>query len=98
MNIASILDSGANVQIVVTAADLKEFALALAKELKQQPKPQQDEQCDRLLTAAEVAAMLGVSKITLHRWEKDGYLKPVRIGGGLVRYKEKDVQQIARQA
>lgn len=66
MNIASILDSGANVQIVCTAA--------------------------------EVAAMLGVSKITLHRWEKDGYLKPVRIGGGLVRYKEEDVQQIARQA
>lgn len=97
MNIASILDSGANVQIVVTAADLKEFALALAKELKPQQKPQ-DEQCDRLLTVTEVTEMLGVSKITLHRWEKDGYLKPVRIGGGLVRYKEKDVQQIARQA
>lgn len=96
MNIASILDSGANVQIVVTAADLKEFALALAKELKPQQKPQ-DEQCDRLLTVTEVTEMLGVSKITLHRWEKDGYLKPVRIGGGLVRYKAKDVQQIARQ-
>ncbi len=98
MNIAELLTANAVVQLVVTAADLKEFALALAKELKQQPKPQQDAQCDRLLTAAEVAATLGVSKITLHRWEKDGYLKPVRIGGGLVRYKEKDVQQIARQA
>lgn len=97
MNIASILDSGANVQIVVTAADLKEFALALAKELKQQPKPQQDAQSDRLLTVTEVTEMLGVTKPTLHRWEKDGYLKPVRIGGGLVRYKAKDVQQIARQ-
>lgn len=51
-----------------------------------------------VVTAAEVAATLGVSKITLHRWEKDGYLTPVRIGGGLVRYKRKDVQQIARQA
>ena len=96
MDIASILDSGANVQIVCTAADLKEFALALAKELKPQPK-QQDAQCDRLLTVAEVTEMLGVTKPTLHRWEKDGYLKPVRIGGGLVRYKAKDVQQIARQ-
>lgn len=95
-NLASILDSGANVQIVVTAADLKEFALALAKELKPQQKPQ-DEQCDRLLTVTEVTEMLGVTKPTLHRWEKDGYLKPVRIGGGLVRYKAKDVQQIARQ-
>lgn len=97
INIAELLAANAAVQLVVTAADLKEFALALAKELNPQQKPQ-DEQCDRLLTAAEVAATLGVSKITLHRWEKDGYLKPVRIGGGLVRYKEKDVQQIARQA
>lgn len=43
-------------------------------------------------------AELLTANAALHRWEKDGYLKPVRIGGGLVRYKEKDVQQIARQA
>lgn len=97
INIAELLTANAAVQLVVSAADLKEFALALAKELKPQQKPQ-DEQCDRLLTVTEVTAMLGVTKPTLHRWEKDGYLKPVRIGGGLVRYKEKDVQQIARQA
>lgn len=97
MNIAELLTANAAVQLVVTAADLKEFALALAKELKQQPKPQQDAQCDRLLTVTEVTEMLGVTKPTLHRWEKDGYLKPVRIGGGLVRYRKKDVQQIARQ-
>lgn len=94
INIAELLTANAAVQLVVSAADLKEFALALAKELK----PQQQQDNDRLLTADEVAETFGVTKKTLQRWEKDGYLTPVRIGGGLVRYKRKDVQQIARQA
>ena len=44
-------------------------------------------------SADKVAEMLSVSKPTLWRWEKSGYLIPVRIGGK-VRYKMSDVKRI----
>jgi len=35
----------------------------------------------KLLRIGEAAEMLGVSKVTLRRWDKKGILKPVRVGG-----------------
>lgn len=41
----------------------------------------------QMLNAREAAAYLGVSKNTLYRMEKDGYLIPFRTPGGHRRYK-----------
>lgn len=41
----------------------------------------------------KVAEMLGVEVVTLWRWDKQDYLKPVRIGGK-VRYRMSDIQNI----
>lgn len=48
---------------------------------------------EHLFTAEQTADMLKVSKVTLWRWEKNGYLAPILIGGKK-RYRNSDLQQI----
>lgn len=45
------------------------------------------------LTRKEVSELIGVSLMTLHRWEKDKVLVPVRFGHS-VRYKLSDIQKM----
>ena len=45
---------------------------------------------DEFLTRKEVSELLGVSLVTLHKWDKKGILKPSRIGRR-VRYLKSDV-------
>ena len=87
MNIASLIESEANVQIVVTLSDLKEFALTVASEVMAAKEEY------RYLTPDDVSEMLGVSKNTLWRWEKEKYLIPIKVGRKS-RYKLSDVKSI----
>lgn len=48
---------------------------------------------DELLTTAEVADLLRVTRQTLTRWRKDGKLPAVKIGR-LVRFKRSDVEAL----
>ena len=78
MNIRDLLTSEAHVSIMVTPADLREFAISLINETlaaKTEEKPSEE-----YLSTDEAATMLGVSKNTLWRWAKNGYLSPVKIG------------------
>lgn len=74
MNIQELLSSGQNVTIAVTPADLREFALTVAEEVKASwtTKDRQDKR----LTAKEAAEQLGVTVNSLYRWNKNGYLSP----------------------
>ena len=74
MNIRELLDSGQNVIIAVTPADLKEFALSVAEEVRS--AMESSEPSDARLTLREAASMLGVTTGTLWRWRKTGYLVP----------------------
>lgn len=49
-----------------------------------------------LLTIDEVAKMLKVSKMTLHRWDKNGILKKIDVGGRR-RYRRSDVEAITEK-
>jgi excisionase family DNA binding protein len=40
----------------------------------------------------QVAQLFGVSLPTILRWQRAGKLKPVRLGGGTVRYQKSDLQ------
>ena len=46
---------------------------------------------DRLLTAAEVAALFRVEKVTVGRWARSGRLPSVRTPGGQRRFRAADV-------
>jgi len=50
----------------------------------------------RYLRIAEVAKKLGVSRTTIWRWERQGYLPPKRqIGPNIVGWLESDIQEFA---
>ena len=90
MNINSLLNSDANISVVVSVADLKEFALCVVTEAMAAKEEKTEE---RYLTPDVVADMVGVSKNTLWRWEKEKYLIPIKVGRKS-RYKLSDVKSI----
>ena len=51
----------------------------------------------KLLRIKEAAELLGVNPETLRRWDKEGLLKPIRVGlrrgVGDRRYKQEDIEQ-----
>lgn len=97
MDLNSIFEAGANVTLSVTPADLREFALAIAKEIMDNaPTVKEEPQQEAYLSNDEVAAKLGVSKNTLWRWNRDGYLKPFKVGKKLF-YKSSDVESLMQQ-
>lgn len=76
-----LLKNAANVQLVVNANDLR----AIVNEW-QQEKAEKDEQLrnaqkkEEYLRPDEVCDILKVTKPTLWRWAKLGYLQPVKVG------------------
>ena len=63
--------------LMVSAADLEEALRSILEEVVSTSNGEKDE---TLLTVRQAASLLGVDRSTLWRWEKEGYLKPVRIG------------------
>ena len=49
---------------------------------------------EKLLTLEEASEILGVSKITLRRWDKSGKFKALRTIGGARRYSEEDINNL----
>ncbi len=77
MNATHILQAGGNVQIVCSLADLKEVFNQWQDERDaMMPSPKED----KLLTSEEAAKQLNVTAVTLWRWAKMGYLKPLKAG------------------
>ncbi len=74
MNIQELLSSGQNVTIAVTPADLREFALTVAEEVKAAMSAKDAQ--DRRLTAQEAARALGVSVNSLSRGGQRRGLRP----------------------
>lgn len=97
MDINSIFEAGANVTLSVTPADLREFALAIAQEIRDNtPVVKEEPQQEAYLSNDEVAAKLGVSLNTLWRWGRDGYLKPFKVGKRVF-YRSSDVEALLQQ-
>lgn len=97
MDLQTIFEAGANVTLSVTPADLREFALVVAKEIKDNtPSVKEEPQQEAYLSNDEVAAKLGVSKNTLWRWNRDGYLKASKVGKNLY-YRSSDVEALLQQ-
>ena len=89
MRIQDILATGAPLQLVVDAMDLKELFLNWKEEMVQ--KPQKEE--SPLLTPAEVTEKYRVSKVTLWRWDKMGLLTPIKMGRKSF-YRQSDIERV----
>lgn len=92
MSIHEILADGSNnISITVGISDLKEFGLSLIEEGRAMGRAERVQ--ETYLTPDEVAKMLGVSKSTLWRWNKNGYLKHTKCGRRPF-YKKSDIDKI----
>lgn len=99
MAISEILSSGANVSITVTADDLRVFLTEVAQEVMNKEKAAQAAKNDvEMLNQAQVCSYLGVSKATVWRWEKIGYLRPSTRMGSRPMYNKTDVERIKKGA
>ena len=94
MNLNEILSTEAKLTLSVSAADLKNFALVIIKEAKEQMEATiRAETEERYLSINETSKKLDVDRSTLWRWKKERYLLPVYIGGK-PRYKLSEINQI----
>lgn len=86
-----ISDGSNNISITVGISDLKEFGLSLIEEGRAMGRAERVQ--ETYLTPDEVAKMLGVSKSTLWRWNKSGYLRNTKCGRKPF-YKNSDIDKI----
>lgn len=49
---------------------------------------------EKLITLQQASEILGVSKITLRRWDNSGKFKALRTIGGARRYSESDINKL----
>ena len=69
------------IQVVCMLDDLKSiFEEWKAEQVENERKQAQEAQKDEYLTVEQVGKLLDVSKPTLWRWAKIGYLIPVKVG------------------
>ena len=97
MEIKDILTSGANVNITISANDLRTFLAEVAQEVMNKEKAAQAAKNDvEMLNQAQVCSYLGVSKATVWRWEKIGYLRPATRMGSRPMYNKTDIEALKR--
>lgn len=90
MNINEILRSGANVQLVINALDLKELFLEWQAEVEANKVKEKEE---TYKTVEEAAAILHRDRSSLWRWAKSGYLVPIKVGAKSF-YRMSDIKKI----
>lgn len=93
MNVQEQLKNGSNVMFVLSGGDLQEFALALISEAQ---KSKESEKKDEVyLSADEAVKELKVTRPTLWRWCKIGYLQPVKVGRRSL-YRRSDIDKLLK--
>ena len=99
MAIQDLLNNGANVSITVSADDLRKFFAEVAQQVINQEKAAQAAKNDvEMLNQAQVCSYLGVSKATVWRWEKIGYLRPATRMGARPMYLKSEIEKLKKGA
>ena len=94
MNIQELVQCAPTINLTITAGDLKEFAALLIAETKAELEQSiSDSKAETYLSSEKVMQMMEISKSTLWRWKKRGYLVPVMLGNN-ERYKLSDIKKI----
>ena len=96
ISIQDLLISPENVILQLSKEDLKDFAnqILLGAKSIAMLEAEAATTSDKLLSIDEAAKLLSVSKMTLYRWDQNGILKKVEIGGKR-RYRKSDIERLA---
>ena len=94
MDIREIMRNSSSSQqlFIVSAQDLKNAIDASIQQAIQELMGNMP-MSDKLIPLKEVAETLNVSRCTLNRWNKDGYLVPIKIGRKVF-YRQNDINKI----
>lgn len=94
MDIREIMRNSSSSQqlFIVSAQDLKNAIDASIQQAIQELMGNMP-MSDKLIPLKEVAETLNVSRCTLNRWNKDGYLTPIKIGRKVF-YRQNDINKI----
>lgn len=94
MDIREIMRNSSSSQqlFIVSAQDLKNAIDASIQQAIQELMGNMP-MSDKLVPLKEVAETLNVSRCTLNRWNKDGYLIPIKIGRKVF-YRQNDINKI----
>lgn len=96
MDIREIMRSNSSSQqfFLVNAQDLKNaIDASIQQAIQELNEDVSKSNNDNLVPLKEVAETLNVSRCTLNRWNKDGYLTPVKIGRKVF-YRQNDINKI----
>ncbi len=94
IQLTGLIKSGANIALTINAADLKAVVSSIVREERAQVAKEIAEQNESAtLTRRQAAKALNVTLSTLWRWDKEGYLKPVKIGTKVL-YRQCDIDNI----
>ena len=94
LNIEKVIAEYPNIIFQVTGEDLRKFAESLLLNERAIAMQEAEESArNKLISVDEAANLLSVSKMTLYRWDKNGILKKVEIGGKR-RYRKSDVERL----
>lgn len=92
LSLTDALRDATAISVTMTAEDLQDFAKQIVKEtMSGMVKATEEEPV--WLTPDQVARRLGVTRCTLWRWDKEGYLTNCKFGNR-TRYKLSDVLRI----
>ncbi len=102
MGIIDIFNTDQNAVGIFRLSDLMEFAQAVRQKAIEDAREEMAtssdaDDPDELLTTAEALKILKVSRSTLHRYHKAGYLHPVTAGTA-VRYRRADILNLTQGA
>ena len=92
MNTTTMLQ-GTNTLLVLNKNDLQELVFLLLDDWQKKQSKQEKE--EKFLSREEVCDLLNVTKPTLWRWAKRGYLVPVKVGNRPV-YKKSDIDKLMK--
>ena len=95
MKLEYLVNNGdTNITIAVKVGDLLLFAERLIEKVKRElPLPQTTEEPNKLIPAKQLCEMLAIKLPTLYKWQRQGYIVPVHIGGRTY-YRHSDILSI----
>ena len=94
--IADLIKQNQNVQLVVSASDLRELVNEWYDEREAQKEAERKSIVEsERISSTDAEKSLGVTSATLWRWAKTGYLVPIKIGRKNV-YLKSDIDRILK--